>query len=307
MPDRALPLLAAALQRAFPELTDVAPLTVLGEGFSSLVVETPGGLVFRIPRVPESGARYGKEVQLLPLVMPHLPVAVPQPRWYRPSSDDFPHGVVGYPKLPGRALDFADLRDSVRQPVYVSQIAAILLALHRVPAHRLPLPDLWSAQYRAWQNQRDVTLPVLKDRLRAGEYSRVADWWQDFLADESLRDYAPVLVHGDFWFGNLLTENGRITGLVDFENLALGDPALDFAPLLYLGEAFYRRVLESYLQQGVTVGDGFEHRLRRLWAVREFSGLTYSIHYDDRAELEESLEKLRRGPILSPAGLNGWA
>ena len=36
-----LPAIAAALQRAFPGLTTVAPLSILGEGFSSRVVETP--------------------------------------------------------------------------------------------------------------------------------------------------------------------------------------------------------------------------------------------------------------------------
>lgn len=301
-----LAALAAALENAFPDLPGLAPLSILGEGFSSQVVETPGGIVFRIPRTPEAGARYAREAQLLPLLRPYLPVAIPEPRWFLSACEAFPHGVIGYPKLTGRSLDFADLREPSLLPVYTAQIAALLLALHRIPAALLPLHDHWPVQVQVWQRQVDTVLPILQDRLREEEYRCVVAWWGEFLADKTLRDYIPALVHGDFWFGNLLAEDGRITGLVDFENLALGDPAVDFAPLLYLGEDFYRQVLAAYLQQGGAVDPVFEHRLRAMWAVREFSGLEYAIRYDDPAELEDSLLKLRRGPILSPAGLDGW-
>jgi len=302
----ALPAIAVALQRAFPGLTNVSPLSILGEGFSSRVVETTGGVVFRIPRTPEAGARYAREALLLPRLKPYLPVAIPDPRWFLAACDGFPHGVIGYPRLPGRSLDFSDLREPSLRAAYGTQIAAILLALHRTPAALLPLLDPWPDPYLTWQRQVDTVLPVLKDCLKAGEYRRVATWWREFLADKTLRDYAPAVVHGDFWFGNLLAEDGRITGLVDFENLTLGDPAVDFAALLYLGEDFYCQVLAAYLQQGGAVDAGFEHRLRAMWAVREFSGLDYAIRYDDPIELEDSLLKLRRGPILSPAGLDGW-
>ncbi len=37
------------------------------------------------------------------------------------------------------------------------------------------------------------------------------------------------LIHGDFWPGNLLWHNGRLVGVVDWEDAALGDPLADFA------------------------------------------------------------------------------
>ena len=301
-----LSTIASALQYAFPELAAITSLTILGEGFSSLVVETGAGSVFRFPRTPEAGTRYANEFQLLPLLKPHLPVAIPAPRWYRPAAAHFPFGLIGYPKLPGRPPDFADLLDSVLRPAYAAQMGAVLAALHRLPTGLLPLQDHWPALYRSWQNQHALVMPVLKGVLQAEEYRLVAAWWQKFLADERIRAYSPVLTHGDFWFGNLLIENHQITGLLDFENLALADPAVDFVPLLYLGEGYLRQVVDAYQQQGGAVDPGFEHRLRQLWSLREFSGLEFAIRYQDRVEFEESLLKLRRSPILSPAGLDGW-
>ena len=41
---------------------------------------------------------------------------------------------------------------------------------------------------------------------------------------------APVWVHGDVGVGNLLVRDGRLCAVIDFGNLAVGDPACDLAP-----------------------------------------------------------------------------
>lgn len=38
-----------------------------------------------------------------------------------------------------------------------------------------------------------------------------------------------VLLHGDFWPGNLLWENGRLTAIIDWEDAIMGDPLIDLA------------------------------------------------------------------------------
>jgi aminoglycoside phosphotransferase (APT) family kinase protein len=38
-----------------------------------------------------------------------------------------------------------------------------------------------------------------------------------------------VLLHGDFWPGNILWKDGRLVGIVDWEDAALGDPLADLA------------------------------------------------------------------------------
>jgi Ser/Thr protein kinase RdoA (MazF antagonist) len=39
----------------------------------------------------------------------------------------------------------------------------------------------------------------------------------------------PVLLHGDFWPGNLIWRNGRLAAILDWEDAALGDPLSDVA------------------------------------------------------------------------------
>jgi len=295
--------LAVALQKAFPDIDQVSPLLLLGSGFGSLVVETPDGVVFRIARTAQAGAQFGRELRLLP-VLEGLPVAVPRPEWYIPASDDFPHGLMGYRKLPGELLVPQLLSNSGLESLAV-QIAEIILALQRVPLAPLldfDLPTPWAGCARL----RSVVLPALKVELRKDEYQKVASWWEMFLADARMREYNPVFQHGDLWYGNLLVEGNRVVGLVDFQEAGIGDPAQDFVPQLYLGKAFLRPVMAAFQRAGGAFDHGFEHRLTGLWALREFGGLAYSIEQDDREERIESVEKIRKGPILSQFGLDGW-
>lgn len=42
-----------------------------------------------------------------------------------------------------------------------------------------------------------------------------------------------VLLHGDYQFKNILVEDNQVTGILDFENLLVGDPVFDFCALHY--------------------------------------------------------------------------
>ena len=39
----------------------------------------------------------------------------------------------------------------------------------------------------------------------------------------------PVLLHGDFWPGNVLWRDGRLAAVIDWEDATLGDPLADLA------------------------------------------------------------------------------
>ncbi|CAO0836881.1 Phosphotransferase OS=Streptomyces microflavus OX=1919 GN=Smic_32180 PE=3 SV=1 [Streptomyces microflavus] len=53
---------------------------------------------------------------------------------------------------------------------------------------------------------------------------------------------APVWVHGDLQPGNVLVEDGRLTGVIDFACMGLADPAVDliaaWSPPAGAGETF---------------------------------------------------------------------
>jgi aminoglycoside phosphotransferase (APT) family kinase protein len=294
------------LRRAFPEDGLLLPVSLIGEGFGSIAVETVGGVVFRIARTAEVGRHFAKEARVLPDMQPYLPNMIPRPRYYRASTPYFEHGVIGYRKLAGQPLDpaIAQRPEAARQ--IAGQVAAFLHDLHHVPLHTIAPAYDPTAIRLSWARWRDRVMPAITDFLTAEEYTKLEQWWRKLLEDDRLLGYEPTVIHGDLWFGNLLVDGRRLVGVIDFQHIAIGDPAQDFITQLYLGEEFMRMVLAAYRGLGKRRVANFEHRLAQLWAVREFSGLDWAVRHNDMAELQDGVEKLRRGPVLGGRGLDGW-
>ncbi len=137
-------------------------------------------------------------------------------------------------RLPGRTLyeewPAADLH--TRQAM-IESLGAALRALHRVPVPADLLPPWLAAALdgKPWAAFHppvvNAALQLVEDARRLpGHDSRlladVTDWVQArlglFAADE------PVLVHGDIHGSNLIVDQGRVTGLIDFAE-ALAQPA----------------------------------------------------------------------------------
>lgn len=288
---------AEDLRTVFPQLGTVGPLRVVGSGFGSIVVETAEGALFRIGKDKAVARAYAMESRLLPSLAARVPLPIPELRWYAGTSALFPSGVIGYPKLEGTPLLPASLSrlDAAR---IASDLGQFLVALHRFPveeAKALGVPGpVGNEQIRA---RGERVLPVLRRALSTSEYRVVLSWWDALLGDVGFWIHEPALRHGDLWYENILVdETGHhVTGVIDFDDAAIGDPVQDFATLLYLGEPFTRRVVAAYLTAGGTLGGHFAHRVQRWWELREFN------LPDDPAELSDQLRKLRHGPIFEAA------
>ena len=73
-----------------------------------------------------------------------------------------------------------------------------------------------------------------------------------------------VLLHGDFWPGNILWRDGQIVGVIDWEDAALGDPLADIA----------NTRLELLWAFGVEAMQRFTHHYQSLTDI-DFTNLAY--------------------------------
>jgi aminoglycoside phosphotransferase (APT) family kinase protein len=232
---------AQLISGAFPQLRDL-PVVPLAEGWDNTVQLVDGVWAFRFPRraVVLPGVR--REQAVLPLIAPLLPLPVPVPEFSAIDDDPVdPWPFTGSRLIRGQELAESALSDEGRLRT-ASAVGAFLRELH-APATRaaagagrvvLPLDP----NQRGWPRARiDDTREVLRhlvaDGVWAGDPAVLA-----LLADaEQLEAPSadPVLVHGDLHVRHLLiVENepawaGRPTGVIDWDDMCLADPAVDLA------------------------------------------------------------------------------
>lgn len=142
-----------------------------------------------------------------------------------------------------------------------------------------------------------IALQWLWERLPSAAMHRLEHWWNAHRPARTRAWYEPRLIHGDFWHGNLLVDatGERLAGVIDWEYIALDDPAQDLATLLHGGEAFSDAVLRAYVAAGGTVDDAILARRDAHWAYREFTGIALEV--GDEAEALDALRKLAHGTL----------
>ena len=204
----------------FPPLPERS-LVFLGEGWDYVAFLVDETLVFRFPRRQVGIAGTEREIA-------KLPVAVPDPLQVGIPSDKFPWPFYGAPYIAGSEPDGSlgdDLRGELARP-----LARVLRALHSdatlaAVGDGLPVDPLGRADTQ-------VRVPRAREAIAA-----IADLWQPPEETESLLKEAfalpkpepSVVCHGDLHFRQLLVEGSVLTGIVDWVDICLGDPAMDLS------------------------------------------------------------------------------
>jgi aminoglycoside 2''-phosphotransferase len=286
------------LERCLPDLCirTVRPITT---GWDSYVLEVNGELIFRFPRRPEIEAGLEKEVRLLPELAPALPLPVPRFEFVGHRREGCPRPFVGYRKLPGVALDPEVLKPG-RVPHIARQLGSFLSALQRFPrqeAARLGVPDAtpaeWRRQYRElYERMREQVFPLLGPRVQ----TNVAAFWEGHLACDEHFHFEPVLLHRDLTAEHILydPERGTLTGIIDWGDASIGDPAFDFTgPFFDYGRDFVEQMLAAY--RGNAVGGTFWKRISFYARIIPFYEAAYGLLERDESHIRAGVGALEAG------------
>lgn len=105
---------------------------------------------------------------------------------------------------------------------YIDQYATQLARIHQVDTEGAELEFL--PQKRPYCAEVERWPEMVNDNLIEGEIREV-------LASTRIEPSRNkrVLVHGDFWPGNVLWRGGELAAVIDWEDAAVGEPLLDFA------------------------------------------------------------------------------
>ena len=208
----------------FPEL-EGAPLRRLATGWDNSVWVVAERYAFRIPQRAVAIPGVERELAVLPALARLLPLPVPVPIFVGEPDEEYPWPYFGAELLPGVEAGSAQLDEDARRAVAL-ELAGFLRVLHAAE------PD-WQLAHDP-NGREDMARRARLAREEVAELERLGVWRapprvEELLAaGERLPPPAPPrLAHGDLHFRHLLVEGGRASGVIDWGDLCVADPAID--------------------------------------------------------------------------------
>nr|WP_242520226.1 aminoglycoside phosphotransferase family protein [Halobacillus kuroshimensis] len=250
-----------------------------------------GKYVFRFPKYKEGVQKLIQETRVLDHIQGKLPLPIPEPA-YRFLDDQEPENAfAGVRWIEGEPLwpeDMERLEESLQKHI-AGQLSSFLCRLHNIPTERRTVEKTTAEQIKA---DLETLYADIQHRLfpfMCGPSTiEVKDTFETFFEQERFT-FSTTLIHGDFGPSNLLWDkkSRQVTGVIDFGETGIGDPAYDFAGLLSgYGEAFVKEALSLY-PGGAQM---FEraHFYQQTFALRE---ALYGLNYGDRAAFESGMSR----------------
>ena len=275
-----------AIRAAYPTLTwDSAER--IDEGWDHVVMICRGcsgadahghrELVFRFPADDQALAQLPTEIAVLDHLAGRVDAALPH------YSHVPAHGrFAGYPLVRGQRLtpELFDSLPATERTTLAAQLGALLAALHIQDTSAPPIDRVpHSYQPENLDFVRGIVennLPAVLTDVEMATAREICDEVGTLQSTLLPR----VLLHNDVYVRHLYWDRGPTAGqapdrlggpgrlgLIDFTDMCLGDPAVDFAELYEYGPRFVEDVLAHY------TGRADETLLDRAWSYQRFAAL----------------------------------
>lgn len=218
------PLVRRLVATQFPEWAELPIEPVEPRGTDNALYRFGGEMVARLPRRERTVATLEKERAWLPRIAPFSTLAVPVPLSEGAPGEGYPWTWSVYRWLEGENATterLADLGETA------SDLARFLAGLQAADTSGGPGPGEHNSFRGEPLRERDPAVRAAIEAL-VGEIdvATVTSLWEGALrAPDWCRP--PVWIHGDLDSRNLLAVDGRLSAVVDWGSLGVGDPACD--------------------------------------------------------------------------------
>lgn len=229
----------------------VNSLNRIGAGDDSEVYLCNEEYIIKVPKRENVKRAQEKEFELYDFLSRcNLPFETPKPIL---SDENFK--MITYIK--GQHLSYDDYQclSEKEKDLLAMDEANFLKALHSISI------DLWNPLFK--DRVQDKKQEYLKDKEKLtsilNEMNLLNDKVKELISSiysklfscDFLFNYSPCLVHNDFSSRNMIFNNNKLVGVIDFGDFLIGDPDNDFLCLLDsstddFGKEFGRKVLKFY-------------------------------------------------------------
>jgi aminoglycoside phosphotransferase (APT) family kinase protein len=254
-------LVGRLLREQRPDLAAL-PRSALANGWDNVLVRLGTDLLARLPRRATAASLVEHEQKWLPVLARGLPLPVPVPVFVGRPGCGYAWSWSVVPFLQGRAARVQDLNAPAG-----AALGGFLGALHRPAPAEAPANPVRGVPLLAREAAFLDNLRLVTDARLLSTAAAALDVWHMAVSAAQFAG-PPVWLHGDLHPSNVLVDDGRVCGVIDFGDLTAGDPATDLASSWMLADVPARTAFWSAYES--TVGHEVDEALRvraRGWAL----------------------------------------
>lgn len=225
-------LAVTLIGQQFPGLSHIV-VKPFSHGWDNILFQVNGKFVFRFPRRVIAVPLLERESRALPVLAHHVHLPVPDLLFRGQPTPEFPYPFFGYTMLSGRSIHQANL-DETKRVSAAEGMATFLKELHGVPEDSIDAMQLEPDTIGRLDVGRRIPKleEYLKDIADRKLYDDIDSLFQILrdLPAASPASARRTVVHGDFNFRNfLVASTGELSGVIDWGDIHVGDPAVDLA------------------------------------------------------------------------------
>ncbi|MBM6384067.1 MAG: aminoglycoside phosphotransferase family protein [Paenibacillus sp.] len=216
-------LVRQLIQSQFPEWKHLAIAPVDKSGHDNRTYRLGNEMTVRLPSHERYASAVQKELTWLPFFKPYLSLPIPAPIAKGEPTVEYPLPWSVNQWIEGSTVTVENITDL---NTFAEDLAGFLIELEAIDASQ-GIPAGIQNFHRGGnlavydQDTRSV-IDVLPSQYNP---KLLLEIWELALATKY--EAAPLWLHGDVAVGNLLVQNGRLCGVIDFGTMGVGDPSSD--------------------------------------------------------------------------------
>ena len=266
-------------------------LQIFDDGWDHVIVVVHNTQAFRFPRSQAYAQRLPIEVKFLQQFLPTSPINIPKLTLHQDSQANLVYAT--YPFIRGVKFEKkiqAKFSQSEKNHI-ARQLGQFITALHSFPGSKAKKIGLETIKNNYWQNRLKKIKVTVFPLLSAKEQQWIISLFNDFFIALNQAKIKFVVSHGDIAPEHIIVnpETHRLSGLIDFGDISIGDPAYDFQFKRAFGSEFLKQAYATY---NLPKDDTFDARRHFYESSQPVRNLENSLNRQDQLQINLHKQQL---------------
>ncbi len=279
------------VKKKFPNV-ESQKIQIYDDGWDYMVIVVNSRLAFRFPRREDYAKTLPIEVSFLDQFANESPIKVPRLIYQKDEETEIPYVVYDF--IPGVQFTKGISQTFSREELLTvaQKLGIFLTAVHTFSigkARQLGIPIVDSLD--SWQKRLTKIKNRVFPNISEDEQQWVVTLFENFFKTIRIVPVKPVLTHSDIMPEHIIVDPMAhvLSGIIDFGDMCIADPAYDFTFLSRYGKDFLNEVYKNY---SLTRDDLFEVR-RQFYEDRlVVTNLEHSLELRDEKRIEVHKKQL---------------